>query len=196
MKTQRTILLITFITVFLTAFASANAQSLEALRKKHTSLELELERLKVQISEQESKVKEQPEAEKKPTWYVKEFGIDEVNSAGGVEPYFVFFNPNTNSPIKYINIRALLYNAVGDVISSDIGGQTSAGMSYTGPLSNADGEKRADWGPTWYNTTGDCIKLTSVVVTFVSGKILKFEGKNLNGALAPEMANTCNMRKK
>ena len=196
MKTQGIILLITGIAVFFTAFASANAQSLEALRKKQTSLELELDRVKVQISELESKVKEQPEAERKPTWYIKDFGISEVNSAGGVEPYFVFFNPNTSSSIKYINIWALLYNAVGDVISSDIGGQTSAGMSYTGPLSNADGEKRANWGPTWYNTTGVCIKLTSVVVTFVNGKVFKFEGKNLNGALAPEMANTCNMRKK
>ena len=171
-------------------------QSLDALRKKQLSLEADLDRVKIQISELESGVNERAGQEKKPTWYVKDFGISEVNSAGGVEPYFVFFNPNASVPIKYINIRALLYNAVGDVISSDIGSKTTAGMSYTGPLLNSDGEQRAKWGPIWYNTTGDCMKVNSIVVTFTNGKVSSFEGKNLKDALAPEVLNTCSLRKK
>jgi hypothetical protein len=194
MKTFRATFLFTAVALLTASFASA--QSIEALRKKQSSLELELERIKVQISEIESKASSPSETEKKPVWFIKDFGISQVNSAGGVEPFFVFINPNTNSPIKYITIRALLYNAVGDVISSEIGRQTTGLLSYTGPLSNADGEKRADWGPIWYNTTGDCIKLASIGVTFVNGKVLSFEGKNLKSALAPELANTCSMSKK
>lgn len=196
MKNHTTALLFSCIAILSTQFTNANAQSLELLRKKQTSLEQELDRIKVQISELESKSIDESKAEKKPLYYIKDFGIYEVNSAGGVEPYFVFYNPNTTTSIKYINIRALLYNAVGDVVSSDIGGKTSAGLSYTGPLSNADGEKRADWGPIWYNTTGDCIRLTSIVVTFVNGKVSKFEGRSLKDALDPALTNICTLRKR
>ena len=180
--------------ILLVAAATTHAQSLDSLRKKQAALEVELDQLKSKIFELESKDGARADTEKKPSWFISQFGISEVNSAGGVEPYFVFFNPNAITPIKYINVRALLFNAVGDVVSSEIGGQTSAGMNFTGPLSNSDGERRADWGPVWYNTTGKCIKLTSVVVTFVNGKSMKFDGKNLATALAPELTNACEMR--
>ena len=177
--------------VFILSSSAVSAQSIDALRKRQSTLEAELDRVKSQISEIENRSSQQVEPERTVTWYIREFGISEVNSAGGVEPYFVFVNPNINAPIKYINIRALLYNAVGDVISSDIGRQTTAGLSFTGPLSNSDGEKRSHWGPVWYNTTGKCIKLTSIVITFTNGKVATFDGKTLKGALAPEIENTC-----
>ncbi len=182
--------------ILLVAAATTHAQSIDSLRQKQATLEAELDQLKSKIFELESKGGARADAEKKPSWFISQFGISEVNSAGGVEPYLVFFNPNTITPIKYINVRALLFNAVGDVVSSDIGGQTFAGMNFTGPLSNSDGAKRADWGPVWYNTTGECIKLASVVVTFVNGKSMKFDGKNLASALAPELTNDCKMRKR
>jgi hypothetical protein len=166
------------------------------LIKKQAALEVELNQVKSKISELESRDKARADTEKKPSWFITGFGISEVNSAGGVEPYFVFLNPNANTPIKYIDVRAQLFNAVGDVVSSDIGGKTSAVMNFTGPLSNSDGEQRADWGPVWYNTTGKCIRVSSVAVTFTNGKSMKFDGKNLAAALAPELTNTCKMTKR
>jgi hypothetical protein len=177
-------------------FGNANAgDSLESLKSKQISLEQELEIIKQQISELESQKADQATSLPKPTYFVTEFGIDEVNSAGGVEPYFVFFNPNQSSPIKYIKLRITPYNAVGDVISSSIGGQTTAGLSYTGPLSHSDGETRVNWGPIWYNTTAECIKLESIQISFVNGKSISFIGKTLYKALAPEINNVCRLKK-
>lgn len=170
------------------------ADNLELLRRKQGSLEQELERVKAQISTLEAKAADQPVVHSPPTWFIKSFGIDEVNSAGGVEPYFIFFNPSPESPVKYVRLRATLYNAVGDIVSSRIGDKTTAGLTFTGPLSNADGETRASWNPVWYNATGICIKVESVHVTFVSGKVVSFAGKNLKNALAPELANDCKLK--
>ena len=91
MKTFRATFLFTAVALLTASFASA--QSIEALRKRQSSLELELERIKVQISEIESKASSPSETEKKPVWFIKDFGISQVNSAGGVEPFFVFINP-------------------------------------------------------------------------------------------------------
>lgn len=180
----------------LTVSTAYAAETLDSLRRKQITLEQDLERVKAQISVLEAKPEGQVPEQSAPSWFIKDFGIDEVNSAGGVEPYFVFFNPNAASPIKYFRIRVTLYNAVGDVISSTIGDQSTTGLSFTGPLSNADGEKRADWGPVWYNTTGKCIKVESIHVTFVNGKVVSLAGKNLRKALAPDLVNECKLTKK
>ena len=177
-------------------FVVTAAESVEALRRKQVTLEQDLERVKAQIAALEAKAPEQASQSKSPTWFIKEFGIDEVDSAGGVEPYFILYNPNLSSPIKYARIRITLYNAVGDIVSSTIGDQTTAGISYTGPLSNEDGETRADWGPIWYNSTGRCIKIESVQITFVNGKTRSFAGKTLRTALAPDVMNECKLKKK
>jgi hypothetical protein len=193
---KHSLLKLGFFVIALTISTVYAAETLDSLRRKQVTLEQDLERVKAQISVLETKPEGQPSTQPTPSWFIKDFGIDEVNSAGGVEPYFVLFNPNSASPIKYVRIRATLYNAVGDVISSTIGNQSTASLSYTGPLSNADGENRADWGPIWYNTTGACIKVESVQVTFVNGKIVSLAGKNLRKALAPDLANECKLTKK
>lgn len=126
---------------------------------------------------------------------MKEFGIEKVNSAGGVEPYFLFVNPDESTRIKYINLRLTPYNAVGDTIASSIGGKRTASLRFTGPLSHSDGESRSGWEPVWYNATADCLKLESIGITFMNGKQISFEGKNVNKALAPGVTNDCRVKK-
>ncbi len=128
-------------------------------------------------------------------YYVKGFGIYEVNSAGGVEPYATFVNPNAKAAVKYIRLRATPYNAVGDVISSFIGRQSTVGMCMTGSLAQSDGEKLTGWEPIWYDHSAICLKIESVQVEFVNGKTLSFAGKSLRGALSPELQNDCRTRK-
>lgn len=169
------------------------AETLDSLKHRRATLQQDLERVNSRIADLETQNSDKA-SQRSGSYYVKEFGIDEVNSAGGVEPYFVFVNPNVSSPIKYIDISVTPYNAVGDVISSTIGGQTTAGLRYTGPLSNVDGAKRSDWEPVWYNTTARCIKVQSVRVIFVNGRSLSFGGKTLKSALAPELANECKLK--
>lgn len=178
------------------AIASAQvfaADDLDSLKRRKADLERQLETLNSRIVELESAPAGGNALQAK--YFVKDFGINKVNSAGGVEPYFVFYNPNKASPIKYLRAQITLFNAVGDILSSSIGAKTTAGISYTGPLTNADGETRVDWGPIWYNTTGDCIRVESMQVTFMDGKATTFVGKNLKAALAPELSNSCKAKR-
>jgi hypothetical protein len=180
----------------LTVFTAYAAETLDSLRRKQTTLEQDLERVKTQISALEAKPEGQTPEQSAPSWFIKKFGIAEVDSAGGVKPVFVLFNPNSASPIKYVLIRATLHNAVGDAISSTTDNQSTKILRYTGPLSNADGEQGTYWGPIWYNTTGECIKVESVQVTFVTGKVVSLAGKNVRKALSPDLANECKLTKK
>jgi hypothetical protein len=170
------------------------AETLPSLQRKQQKLEQELEQVKAQISAWEAKAAGAAPAGSPSAWFIKDFGIEQVNSAGGVEPYFVFVNPNGASPIKYLRVSASLYNAVGDVVGSSIGGKTTANLNFTGPLRMEDGESRVAWDPVWYNNTGHCIKVETVQVTFINGKVLSFAGKNLKAALAPGVDNTCTLK--
>ena len=136
-----------------------------------------------------------PKPERSRSVYVKNFGIYEVNSVGGVELYAVFTNPNTTVAIKYINMQLTLFNAVGDILRSDIGRTTTAGISFTGPLDHAAEERNAYWGPIWYNSTGHCVAIQSLSIEFMNGKRLSFAGKNLAAVLGPDIENDCRVKK-
>ena len=131
-----------------------------------------------------------------PSGFVKSFGIDKIDSAGGVEVYFLLVNPNTTSAIKYLTLKVTPFNAVGDVITSEIGNQSTASLGFTGPLANEDGEKSSRWGPVWYNTTTKCIKIESIHVTFLNGESLAFTDQSVKSALAEGLSNDCKIRSK
>lgn len=121
--------------------------------------------------------------------FIEDFGFEEVNSVGGVDPYFEVYNP-TKDTIKYVAIRMTPFNAVGDPVASRIGRQVVAGLRYTGQL--APGEiGRASFEPVWYNSTIRCVRVNSVSVEFMNGKRQEFSGKALRAALAPRLRNTC-----
>lgn len=126
--------------------------------------------------------------------YIDSFGIVEVNTAGGVEPYVIFVNPNAKSAIKYVHLQMRLYNAVGDPIRSRIGGHNVASLSYTGPLEAGRDPEKADWEPLWYNHSGHCVTITSVSVEFMNGRKESFSGKGVLKALAPGLSNDCRIR--
>lgn len=173
------------------SWGTPTSKTLEALGRQKTSLEAQLAKVNERIAELEAATSNRPASDSTPTYYVKEFGISEVNSAGGVEPYATFVNPNPKLVIKYIRLRVTPYNAVGDVISSRIGEQSTAGMYMTGPLTQADGEKKTGWEPIWYNHSATCLKIQSVQVEFVNGRTQTFAGRTLRAALSPELKNDC-----
>jgi hypothetical protein len=171
-------------------WAAPLPKSIEALKRQKATLEVELAKVNEQIQEIESGASRSI-SETAPSYYIKDFGIEEVNSAGGVEPHATFVNPNPKLVVKYIRLRATAYNAVGDVVSSSIDGTSTAGMYMTGPLSHDDGERRAGWEPIWYNHSATCLKIQSVQVEFVGGKKLSFAGNTLRAALSPNLKNDC-----
>ena len=127
----------------------------------------------------------------KGTYFVQAFGLWDVNSAGGVEPYATFVNPSQSDSIKYITLQIAMYNAVGDRISSTIGRFSTGSIQMTGPLANEDGLREARWAPIWYNHSAKCIQVTSVQVQFMNKKSITFSGPTLNRAFHPDVAYQC-----
>lgn len=127
---------------------------------------------------------------KEDGYFIADFGIWEVNSAGGVEIYAYIVNPKT-SPIKYVKITAGIFNAVGDAVGSEIGGVHTKTMTLTGPVENEEGEVNVTWKPQWYNHTASCVKISSVSVQFINGSISTYSGKNLKRAFKRTLDNDC-----
>jgi hypothetical protein len=173
---------------------AAIAEKINKLKQKEKSLSEELEKIRSSMVELNAKALS---LSWKPinNWIIKDFGVWDVNSAGGVEPYFVFTNPNDKSPIKYISLQISLFNAVGDMVGSSIGNQRTKGIRYTGPLAMEDGEDKAQWSPIWYNTTGSCVRVESMSVTWMNGKSQSYAGKALTNAMAPDLSNSCRAKK-
>ena len=183
-----------FMALALACGPSHASEDLSTLYRRKTDLEEQLNALSERIAALEAAPTSAPVSTSSAKFFIKDFGIDSVNSAGGVEPYFVFFNPNPNAAIKYLLVDLTLYNAVGHRVSSSIGRENTARVRFTGPLTHADGEKQTYWKPVWYNSTGRCIRVESVAVTFMDGKTSTFAGKALKSALAPDLANDCKVR--
>lgn len=124
-------------------------------------------------------------------YFVREFGLWTVNSAGGVEPYAKFVNPNPREDIKYIDLQISMFNAVGDVVYSEIGSRATRAVRMVGPLGSDHGERSSQWKPIWYNHSAACLQIESVRVEFMNKTILNFSGKLLYKALHPALKNKC-----
>jgi len=123
--------------------------------------------------------------------YVSDFRLSDIDSAGGVNVVVEVSNPNKESPIKYLEIRASMYNAVGDRIRSDIGGKSGATLQFTGPLSNAQQPEGVRWEGVWYNSTATCARIESISVEFMNGKRMNFAGRKLQDVMDQAMKNSC-----
>lgn len=128
-------------------------------------------------------------------YFVRDFGLWDVNSAGGVEVFGKFVNPEVDADIKYIDLQIAVFNPVGDPLRSEIGNGGVKSVHVTGPISNADGEFSAQWQPIWYNHSASCIKILSLKVEFMNRKIKTFSGSKLTNALYPKFSNQCDVRR-
>lgn len=59
--------------------------------------------------------------------------VHKIDSAGGVYVE-TYWKNNSDTPIKYVYFDVLPYNAVGDVVASEIGYKTQATLKITGPV--------------------------------------------------------------
>lgn len=129
-------------------------------------------------------------------YFVRDFGLWKVDSAGGVEPFGKFVNPRAETDIKYIELQIAMHNAVGDQLRSEIGNRAIGSIRVTGPIANEDGEQSNEWGPVWYNHSATCLKILSVRVEFMNRKSINFAGPTLAKALHPKLLNVCGVRRK
>lgn len=92
-----------------------------------------------------------------------------LNSVGGVEPS-VWIANNSNKTIKYVDFYAYFYNAVGDMVSNDIGGRTYASLRITGPLKPWK-RKMYSWDAVFYNYSVRKMLVKKVKITYMDGSV-------------------------
>ncbi|WEK54562.1 MAG: hypothetical protein P0Y55_00325 [Candidatus Cohnella colombiensis] len=91
------------------------------------------------------------------------------NSAGGVDLYILWKN-NSDSVIKYARFEVVPYNAVDDVVTSEISGISTFYGRETGPFKKGQGSSSDTyWENAWYNSTIKKVKLISVNIEYMDG---------------------------
>lgn len=105
------------------------------------------------------------------------------NSAGGVDVSARILN-TSNRTIKYVALEFIPFNAVGDVVFSEVGNKLTGRLRMTGPLTTFENKtyrldetyhKNALWSNVWWNHSIRCIRLTSVKVTWMDGSMAEYD---------------------
>jgi len=91
------------------------------------------------------------------------------NSADGVDVEITFTN-DSEKTIKYIYFSTIPYNAVNDVVNSDIGDKSTAILSLTGPVEPSEDFKTVSAENIWYNSTIRYAKLETVNIIYMDGE--------------------------
>ena len=116
--------------------------------------------------------------------YLKE--VSNPDSAGGVDIKIGFQNLSKQN-IKYVKFGVLPYNAVGDVVASEIGGKTLAILNFTGPLPY-DEYKYSRWENVWYNNSIRCIEIVKVDISYMDGSETSFENSEIKDISSTELS--------
>jgi hypothetical protein len=101
------------------------------------------------------------------------------DSAGGVS-CFVFFQNISSKRIKYVYVTVTPYNRVDDIAYSEIGGESTTVLKYTGYLEPNEWNLFG-WGDVWYNATISYIKINKIeIIMEDNSKIILDDEKDIN----------------
>lgn len=92
----------------------------------------------------------------------------EPNSSGGVDYEIEIYNNSREKTIKYINIEATPYNAVGDKVWGSIKEKSKSTMEGVGPV-EPFGHAYFNFENVWYNSTISCVEMNKMTVEYVDG---------------------------
>ena len=93
-----------------------------------------------------------------------------MNSVGGIDQYMTFKNRSLTKTINYIYIDLQFYNAVGDLLKSDIAGRTTASLQYTGPLKPGESSGEVQGDTIFYNKTfSGTIHIKKITIEYSDG---------------------------
>lgn len=93
-----------------------------------------------------------------------------MNSVGGINQYMTFKNRSLTKTINYIYIDLQFYNAVGDLLKSDIAGKTTASLKYTGPLKPGKSSGEVQCNTIFYNTAfSGTIRIKKITIEYSDG---------------------------
>jgi hypothetical protein len=127
---------------------------------------------------------------------IKGFGVDDKNSAGGIDIFIDWGYFDYSKDIKYISFTVVPYNNVGDIQTCSLSGKSAITCMATGPISASDSFNASNygapfkWDNVWYNKTITCIKLTKVVVQYIDGSSYVYVNE-LPKIMANKYINSC-----
>ncbi|MDU0204902.1 hypothetical protein ACYEXS_35745 [Paenibacillus sp. MAH-36] len=101
------------------------------------------------------------------------------NSAGGVDLEIEWAN-NSDKVIKYVVFSVEPYNAVNDIVVSQIGGNSLFKGKITGPVSKDDvGLKNSYWENAWYNNSINTVQLVNVTIQYLDDTIVTLKDEDV-----------------
>lgn len=92
------------------------------------------------------------------------------NSAGGVTVVIMYKN-HTDEDIKYLTFNVAPYNAVDDMVASEIGNKSEVTLKVTGPIPKGD-TYYVDFKNTWYNPTIKYVVVSSIEIEYMNGDVI------------------------
>ncbi|MBQ5318457.1 MAG: hypothetical protein J6K17_05145 [Oscillospiraceae bacterium] len=112
--------------------------------------------------------------------------ISDINSVGGADVK-IAWESKSEETINYITFTVECYNAVGDLISCDITGDTTKNLKITGPIHKGGGNhliignkmQGSEWGEVWYNNTALKVEITKVKIEYANGTSTTISGDDL-----------------
>lgn len=105
----------------------------------------------------------------------------ELNSVGGINPYFTFTNTN-DKVVKYVEVFFNVYNAVNDKCKDKYSNSYTFTLKGVGPIKKFQ-KAVFDWtnNPATHYTSYDAsyIKISKVRITYMDNSIVSFSGKEI-----------------
>ncbi len=117
---------------------------------------------------------------------IQKYYTSEPNSAGGVDVYLNFKNISDKT-VKYASFTLVPYNAVGDMVKSEIGGDTYKKIQLTGPIKpGATGGYGHYWSTLWYNSTITHMKITGIELEYMDGTTISTNNESIISQVLPK----------
>ncbi|MFM2195107.1 MAG: hypothetical protein RL092_707 [Bacteroidota bacterium] len=101
------------------------------------------------------------------------------NSAGGVNGNIIWKNLSDKT-VKYITFCVAPYNAVDDIVQSQIGNESYKFLNVTGPVKSGEiSGKGSIWENIWYNSTIKYMKINGLKIEYLDGTIYSTNKKEI-----------------
>jgi len=103
--------------------------------------------------------------------------LSEPNSAGGCDANFHYIN-KSGKTIKYVTFDASSKNAVGDIVTSEIGSESTFSGKDTGPVKNGR-SGGGSWDCVIYNWSAKRMVVNSIDIEYMDATTIMISGKDL-----------------
>jgi hypothetical protein len=101
------------------------------------------------------------------------------NSACGVDPNIVWKNLS-DKVVKYARFTLVPYNAVDDIVTSEIGGESYKRVKDTGPVKpGASSGYGTSWDCLWYNCQIKKMKITEIELEYMDGSTISTKDETI-----------------